>query len=47
MLARLKGVTLEQYRATLAANRKRVDDELHKIPTRIDEVSRATPEGGA
>jgi hypothetical protein len=44
MLARLKGVTLEQYRATLAANRKRVDDELQKIPTRIDEVSRATPE---
>ena len=43
LLQRIKGVTLEQYRAGLLNEKKRLEAELVKIPTRIDEVQRSTP----
>ena len=43
LLQRLKGATLEQYCTGLGAQRKRVAAELDAIPTRKDELQRATP----
>lgn len=43
LLADMNGATLEEYRTMLGAQRKRVDAELEKIPTRKDELARATP----
>jgi len=35
---------LEEYRRKVAAQRKKVKDQLEMLPTRIDEATRATPE---
>lgn len=43
LLQRAKGATLEQYCASLGAQRKRIAAELDAIPTRKDELQRATP----
>ena len=43
LLQRAKGATLEQYCTTLGAQRKRIAAELDAIPTRKDELQRATP----
>lgn len=43
LMQRYKGATLEDYRQTLGAQIKRITDEMEKIPTRIDEVTRNTP----
>lgn len=43
LLRRLKGATLEQYCTALGAQRKRVAADLDAIPTRKDELQRATP----
>ena len=44
LLNQLSGATLEQYRQAIGAQRKRVVAELDAIPTRKDELTRATPE---
>lgn len=38
------GKSLEEYKRTLAAKKKKLQDDLKAIPTRIDEVVRQTPE---
>lgn len=43
LLCEMNGATLEEYRTVLGAQRKRVDAELQKIPTRKDELTRAPP----
>lgn len=43
LLLRTKGATLEQYCASLGAQRKRIAAEIEAIPTRKDELQRATP----
>lgn len=43
LLQRLKGATLEQYCTSLGAQRKRIAADLDAIPTRKDELQRATP----
>lgn len=43
LLRRAKGATLEQYCTSLGAQRKRIAAELDAIPTRKDELQRATP----
>ena len=43
LLQRLKGATLEQYCTGLGAQRKRIAAEIDAIPTRKDELQRATP----
>lgn len=43
LLQRAKGATLEQYCTSLGAQRKRIAAELDAIPTRKDELQRATP----
>lgn len=44
LLRKMSGATLEEYRIKLGADRKRVVAELEKIPIRIDELDRATPQ---
>ncbi len=44
LLASLKGKTLEDYRKQLAAQKKKLKEQLEAIPTRIDEATRAIPE---
>lgn len=43
LLLRTKGATLEQYCTSLGAQRKRIAAEIEAIPTRKDELQRATP----
>lgn len=43
LLLRTKGATLEQYCTSLGAQRKRIAGEIEAIPTRKDELQRATP----
>lgn len=43
LLLRTKGANLEQYCASLGAQRKRIAAEIEVIPTRKDELQRATP----
>lgn len=43
LLQRTKGATLEQYCTSLGAQRKRIAAEIEAIPTRKDELQRATP----
>src|SRR5690606_561004 len=38
------GKTLDDYKKQIAVRRKKINDDLKNIPTRIDEVSRNTPE---
>lgn len=44
LLDRLNGKSLADYRKEVAARKKLLKDELTKIPARIDEVQRQTPE---
>lgn len=44
LLSKLTNKTLDEYKKQLASQRKKINDELKSIPTRIDEVSRNTPE---
>lgn len=44
LLASIKGKTMEEYRAQLAARKKKLNDDLKAIPTRIDEANRSKPE---
>ena len=44
LLRKMNGASLEEYRIKVAADRNRVKAELDKIPIRIDELVRATPE---
>ena len=43
LLQRANGASLEQYCIALGAQRKRISAELDSIPTRKDELQRATP----
>lgn len=49
-LAALAGIlgerTIEQHRKVIAARRAQINDELGKIPVRIDEAARSKPETG-
>lgn len=40
----LKDKTLEEYKREVAAKKKKIKDDLHAIPTRIDEITRNMPE---
>jgi exonuclease SbcC len=44
LLNKLSNKTIEEYRKELASKRKILNDSIKSIPTRIDEVSRNTPE---
>jgi len=44
LLEKLSNKSIEEYKKQLAAQRKKMNDELKFIPTRIDEVSKNTPE---
>lgn len=43
LLDELGGKPLADFRKEIAATKKRLDEELDKVPTRIDEVQRNTP----
>ena len=43
LLSQLSGKNLAEYRAEISARKKKVEEALKSIPTRIDEVARATP----
>lgn len=40
----LKGRSIEDHRKVIAGNRKRINDELDKLPVRIDEAERSKPD---
>ncbi len=44
LLDKLSNKSLEEYKKQVAAERKKINDDLKFIPTRIDEVSKNTPE---
>lgn len=44
LLTQLSGKDLAEFKAELSARRKKIQAELDKIPTRIDELNRNTPE---
>ena len=44
LLAQLSGKNLTEFKAEISVRKRKIQDELDKIPTRIDEVTRATPE---
>lgn len=44
LLASLNGLTLEKFKAKIAAQKKTIKDQLVNIPSRIDEVVRSIPE---
>lgn len=41
----LKGKKIEDHRKIIAARRKEINDELERIPVRIDEIQKSIPEG--
>jgi DNA repair exonuclease SbcCD ATPase subunit len=43
LLAQLSGKSLAEYKNEIATRKKKLKEELDLIPTRIDEVTRATP----
>jgi DNA repair exonuclease SbcCD ATPase subunit len=43
LLNKLSNKSIEEYKKQLAAQRKKMNDEIKFIPTRIDEVSKNTP----
>ncbi|MDB0602317.1 AAA family ATPase [Tenacibaculum maritimum] len=43
LLNKLSNKSLDEYKKQIAAQRKKMNDEIKSIPTRIDEVSRNTP----
>lgn len=44
LLTQLSGKDLAEFKAELSARKKKIQEELDKIPTRIDEINRNTPE---
>ena len=44
LLTRLSGKDLTEFKAEISVRKRKIQDELDKIPTRIDEITRATPE---
>lgn len=44
LLTQLSGKDLAEFKAETSARKRKIQDELDKIPTRIDEITRATPE---
>ena len=44
LLAKLTNKTMDEYKKQLAVQRKLLNDNIKSIPTRVDEVSRNTPE---
>lgn len=46
LVARMKGTTLKDYRATLAARKTKLKKELDEIPARIDELKKTLPAEG-
>lgn len=44
LLTQLSGKDLAEFKAELSARKKKIQEELDKIPTRIDEITRNTPE---
>ena len=43
MIEQLSGKTVEDYKREISAQKEKITKELEKIPTRIDEITRATP----
>lgn len=43
LIEKLNGKTVEDYKRELAAQKDKITKALEKIPTRIDEITRATP----
>ena len=43
LLAQLSGKDLAEYKVEITYRKKNIQEELDKIPTRIDEITRATP----
>ncbi len=43
LLAQLSGKDLAEFKAETSARKRKIQDELDKIPARIDEITRATP----
>lgn len=43
LIEQLSGKTVEDYKRELAAQKDKISKALEKIPTRIDEITRATP----
>jgi DNA repair exonuclease SbcCD ATPase subunit len=44
LLAQLSGKDLAEFKAEISVRKRKIQDELDKIPARIDEITRATPE---
>lgn len=44
LLTQLSGKDLAEFKAEISARKKKLQEELDKIPTRIDELNRSTPE---
>lgn len=44
LLTKLSGKDLAEFKAEISARKKKIQEELDKIPTRIDEITRNTPE---
>ena len=44
LLSQLSGKDLAEFKAEISVRKKKIQEELDKIPTRIDEITRATPE---
>ena len=43
LIEQLSGKTVEDYKREISAQKEKITKELEKIPTRIDEITRATP----
>lgn len=44
LLTQLSGKDIAEFKAEISARKKKIQEELEKIPTRIDEITRNTPE---
>jgi DNA repair exonuclease SbcCD ATPase subunit len=44
LLTQLSGKDLAEFKTEISARKRKIQDELDKIPARIDEITRATPE---
>lgn len=44
LLTQLSGKDLAEFKAEISVRKKKIQEELDKIPARIDEITRATPE---
>lgn len=43
LLSQLSGKDLAEFKAEISVRKRKIQDELEKIPARIDEIARATP----